>query len=566
MMKKVSIIAFIITLSLSQPIAVLASGLTNEAPVLNAYVDGEKVKLEWAVEMPSEDVLYQTGFEVGDLLPNLNYGISVNYLPDNRKYGGQSFAIDDKFSGNRSLKIVDSYNNGNVVTIDLNGNWYTTSDYSWADFNHQPFYIPNGTDLSLSFRAKTTGSGSVLLRGIGGKADQGEPLNITFLQDVKVGDKTVKVSDVNFFKNYVDKGTRYHLALSKGTYNYGWVTGYNVANSTITLNTGFQGPFKKGDNVLRHINRNPVNFSNREIKADDGWKLFNVNTKVAEYPDYNTLNRGFYLTIQTLTHDIVYIDDLKVGYATRTQLLRDGKIIYDGYLSDFEDKEATDKGKPDVVSAYNVLNEGNHTYISFKKPSDFGSSYEYELRAINRNGNVVSNTNEVIEIISGTKGFSYIIDNNPNTIPDGSIQSLSGKIEIPKNIDGKTYLHIAAVDNAGNMSDVSHYFVNKNGLSTTNITPSTTEWTNKNVMLEIETINGGKIALPNGTIVQSNRTTYMATENGIYTFLVLDEKDTIIDIASYDVKNIDRERKEVLIIPSDEKWRNKDIEVRIKSK
>ena len=428
----------------------------EQTPVLKAYRDGNSVKLEWAVEMLDEDILYKTGFETGDLLPNLSYSGSDKVLPDNRKYGGQSFTTEEKYSGLRSLKIVDSYSNGNVYHPRLDGGYTLTGD-SWADFMHQRFYIANSTDLSLSFRAKTTGEGIISFLGVGGPADYGTPMDITFLQDVKVGDRTVKVSDVYFFKDYVDKGERFYLALSKGRYNYGYVIDYDITNSTITLNRGFEGTFEKGDNVLRHYHRNPVSFNKRTIKQQDGWMLMNLNTKVANYLDYNTLNRGFRLAIKTRTHDTVYIDDVKLGYATRTQLFRNGEIIYDGYLSDYKDKEAVDKTKPNKVTDFHVMTENKNTYLQIVEPRDNGTTYNYMVRAISNNGGAIYDSEiQTVNVISGIKGYSYLIDDNPNTTPNGNINSTDGKIKVPITAGSHSYLHIQAVDHEGNKSDVSH--------------------------------------------------------------------------------------------------------------
>lgn len=457
-MKKIIMINTVILILFSLPIEKdIAKASTSQVPVLRAEQEGNNVKLDWAVEMLDEDILYKTGFEEGDLLPNLNYGNSVDYLPEHRKYGGQSFTTEEKFSGLRSLKVNNSYANANYVTNDINGNWYVLDDYSWSDFNHQRFYMPNGTNLSLTFRAKTTGSGIIYFRGVGGKAEYGEPIDVTFLQDVKVGDRTVKVSDISLFKSYVDQNKRYYIALSKGEYTYGFVISYDEKNSTITLNTGFRGTFKKGENVLRHVNRNPVDFSQREVKQEDGWTLFNVNTKVLNYPDYNTLTKGFYLAIMTKTPDIVYIDDMKVGYATRTQLFRNGTKIYDGYLSEYEDDGLEDNAKPNKVTNYHFTKENEKFFVKFDEPNDVGTDYNYKVRAISNNGGATYDSDiTTVTITSGVKGFLYKIDNNPNTVPNGDIHSFDEQIAIPITANENDYLHVQVVDHAGNKSDVTH--------------------------------------------------------------------------------------------------------------
>ncbi|RKJ37986.1 hypothetical protein D7X33_37440, partial [Butyricicoccus sp. 1XD8-22] len=189
-------------------------------------------------------------------------------------------------------------------------------------------------DLSVSFRAKTNGSGIIHFWGNGGRADFGEPINITFLEKVNRGDRTAKVSNPGFFKNYVDRGQYFYLANMKGNYTgYIHVVSVDMQNSTITVNAPFQGDFEKGDSVLRHNHRAPVSFNARTVEQKNGWTLFNVNTKVASFADYNTLNRGFEMWIRTTTHNTVYIDDLKLGYATKAQLFRGNKKLYEGFLS-----------------------------------------------------------------------------------------------------------------------------------------------------------------------------------------------------------------------------------------
>ncbi len=69
--------------------------------------------------------------------------------------------------------------------------------------------------------------------------------------------------------------------------------------------------------------------------------------------------------------------------------------------------------------------------------------------------------------------------------------------------------------------------------------------------------------LPNGTVTTGTSVSYTATENGTLTFYGLTRGGNVLAIQSYVVANIDREEKDVLIVPGDEKWRNEDIEVKI---
>jgi co-chaperonin GroES (HSP10) len=500
---------------------VLVYEATATPPELTVYQKDNYVKAEWAVEMLDQDVLYQTGFESVDELPLLSYS---GGLPENRLYGGQSFVNQERFQGDKSLKIVNSYLNGNYKNVDLNGN-VSYQDYSVANFTERK-YMPNGTNLSVSFRAKTTGNGNISVTGIGGAADFGQPLDITFLEPVKKGDRTVKVSNPGYFKNYVDQGKHFYLANQKGRYSYIHVTSVNMNDSTITLNSSFQGEFERGDNVLKHNHRNPVNFANRSFEGKDGWALFNVNTKVANLADYNTMTRGFQLWINTITPDTVYIDDLKMGYATKTRLYRGDTMLYEGYLSDYEDKEATDKEKPNSVSTLQVKSKEDSIVMDIERPFDNGTPYEYTVKAVSNKGDIISSEKKNVTVTSGVDGYSYVIDTNATTIPDDSIDSRNDSVSIPVTSNAKHYIHIKAIDKAGNVSSVSHIPFQDNIAPSLTLAQNPTAWTNSAVQITAtardEDLSVRRIKLPNGNWQNGETVTYPVTSNGTYTFVAED--------------------------------------------
>jgi hypothetical protein len=55
------------------------------------------------------------------------------------------------------------------------------------------------------------------------------------------------------------------------------------------------------------------------------------------------------------------------------------------------------------------------------------------------------------------RGYSIVVDNSPDTVPDGSITTTSGSYTFSRPSGSSFYIHIAAVDNAGNISTVTHY-------------------------------------------------------------------------------------------------------------
>lgn len=100
------------------------------------------------------------------------------------------------------------------------------------------------------------------------------------------------------------------------------------------------------------------------------------------------------------------------------------------------------------------------TIIEFNPKQDIGTTYSYQVVATNRNTGEKIHSNEVTTTItSGFKGFSYVIDNKPDTIPNGTVNSTTGKIEIPISANQNSYLHIQAIDKAGNISETAHFLL-----------------------------------------------------------------------------------------------------------
>ncbi|MDF1493937.1 hypothetical protein [Caproiciproducens sp. CPB-2] len=50
-----------------------------------------------------------------------------------------------------------------------------------------------------------------------------------------------------------------------------------------------------------------------------------------------------------------------------------------------------------------------------------------------------------------------MVDDKPDTVPDGSITTTADSYTFPRPSGSSFYIHIAAVDNAGNISAVAHY-------------------------------------------------------------------------------------------------------------
>lgn len=528
---------------------------SSQKPILRGNIEGSFPKLEWAVEMLDEDVLYETGFETGQELPGLDYGKGDKA---GGLYGGQSYITNDVYSGKVAYKVEDTYTNGQKVgSPDINGN-YKYSTYSRMIFDKR--FIPNGSNLSISFYAKATDYATVRSASNSVAAGYGVPSGQVFLKDVKAGDKKAVVSDIQFFKDKLDKNERFYIADRKGEgYERIYPISVDVATNTITLNGTFNESFKKGEDVLKHYVLTPLNLPGRKIESTD-WQLYNINGLIADDKHYDILQNGFNLVFSNTARKTLFIDEIKMGYATNTKLLRDGKVVYTGYLSDYEDTEARDTTPPEPVTTNTFNVENNKLYASFVKPKDNGTLYNYELIAVSAEGNEYPSEKLPLTVTSNIEGYSYVIDTNPDTEPDNTVDTKKEKIEIPLTSNQKHFLHIKVIDKHGNSSKTAHFAFQDNKKPSVTVVPDKDiidgEW-NREITLNITGKDNEtfikRIKLPNDKWVEGNKATYTVSVNGQYSFIVEDIAGNQTE-QTITINNLDHEA------PTFELKANKDLQ------
>ncbi|AGF59568.1 uncharacterized protein YjdB [Clostridium saccharoperbutylacetonicum] len=126
-----------------------------------------------------------------------------------------------------------------------------------------------------------------------------------------------------------------------------------------------------------------------------------------------------------------------------------------------DDHKGQDVTGPDKVTITNVLSDDKDLKVSYSKPNDKGTSYEYYVKASagNNTNDIISNTVSAVNTL-GIAGYSYVIDNIENTEPDNKIDTSDLSISVPlSGLDllKPIYIHIRAIDNAGNVSETTHY-------------------------------------------------------------------------------------------------------------
>lgn len=398
-------------------------------PILRMSQVNNVAKAEWAIEMDEEDVLIETSFENGQERPNLNY---------NGFDGQQSFTTETANTGMTSIKVGK--------TTGKNGNYWNPpdvdSDYSLAGFGTKK--IPNGTNLSLSFSAKTTKSSNLNPWGNGGYENKITYYDNIITKPVNIGDRTISLNNVNGL-----------TVGSKVTYDVDDmiisiqpnISSIDKENNTITIDYPVTRKINIGERLSRRIWKYAFNFPTRTIQNKD-WELFNANTVVEDDPYYDVGVRGGTFYITTTSNDITYYDDVKFGYATKAQLFRDGTNVYEGFLSDYEDKAATDKATPNIPVVKQEIN-GSNLNLTWNSVADNGTLYNYQIKGLKRNNVVINSVIQPITVTSGIKNYEVYVNGKLHGTTTGT------SYEIPNNFETNN-IQVRAVDNAGNKSNLSN--------------------------------------------------------------------------------------------------------------
>ena len=141
------------------------------------------------------------------------------------------------------------------------------------------------------------------------------------------------------------------------------------------------------------------------------------------------------------------------------------QLIFNTYCTN--DSSAQDVAKPNKPSV--SINNDNFNWSA----TDNGSTYYYYVESYDKNdttsfGLIDKSTTKSLTITTGVKSYRYILDNNENTkvtsTTGTSTTNTSLKID-----ETKKYLHIIAIDGAGNVSDTTTYEIPQTISLTTSI-------------------------------------------------------------------------------------------------
>jgi len=139
-----------------------------------------------------------------------------------------------------------------------------------------------------------------------------------------------------------------------------------------------------------------------------------------------------------------------------------GGIGYVNALS-MEGVTATDNAKPSGIHRNTVVKTPlgtNRVEVSWNEPADNGTLYYHKVTSHLKGSNAVLCTSNVTSntLKTGVKKYYYVVDTLTDTVvTDGGSYSMATQPKVTVSVEEEVkYLHVAAVDGAGNISNTLH--------------------------------------------------------------------------------------------------------------
>ncbi|OOM70288.1 bacterial Ig-like domain protein [Clostridium puniceum] len=211
----------------------------------------------------------------------------------------------------------------------------------------------------------------------------------------------------------------------------------------------------------------PLSHSTSQFAMGDIWMKYTSNSlnSSSEVSNLNgkTGTTNFYLT--TWNNCAMIQTGHSNGAATPDeQKLLANTLFYLAQLTNntsCDDHKGQDLTAPDKVIISGASNDDRNLNIIYSKPNDNGTKYDYYVKATNGNAtdDITSNTVSAVNT-SGIAGYSYVVDNIENTESDNKVINTDLSISAPLSgldLFKPIYVHIKAIDNAGNASETTHY-------------------------------------------------------------------------------------------------------------
>lgn len=391
-------------------------------------------------------------------------------LSDNTTYYLNVKSVDVQGNASNNVKIAINIPD---ITVTLNSNVDNKNQVTltWSNNDNTQSYLydvyRDGVLLASNVNANTYVDTTV--------KDSVKPdvFNMTYYRE---GTKmTFKITSPS-----IDKGTSYtYYVVAKGQSD---LLKYTSNNSTATVISGINkyqySLYKQGttgtimdfpvsgqlSTVLQQGQQYVFTLSVVDNQGNSGVNSYNITFAIPTITtqlavsevsngvklDYNTYADATVDTTQTYLYDIY----------------RDGSLIASNVnANSYVDTNGVDKTVPNVASNLQVVQDMNKLLdyekanISYNNSTDNGTTYKYYVIAKGQADGINTTSNSpTITITSGLKGYYYIIDSvaTTNVTATNSSFTNTNTIVMDKLVDGNFYLHMATVDNKGNISATVH--------------------------------------------------------------------------------------------------------------
>ncbi|WP_238915251.1 Ig-like domain-containing protein [Clostridium sp. YIM B02555] len=200
----------------------------------------------------------------------------------------------------------------------------------------------------------------------------------------------------------------------------------------------------------------PISHTTSQKTDGDIWMKFSVS------PDYKDTSNFYLMSYNNCA--MIQLGNNNGAATEDEQKILANTLFYLAQLTSdtsCDDHKSQDFAVPDKVTITDVSSNNANLNVTYSKANDNGTSYEYYVKASNGNEaqDIISNTVSAVNT-SGIAGYSYVVDNVKDTEPDNKIDTLD--LSISASLSGldllkPIYVHIRAIDNAGNASETTHY-------------------------------------------------------------------------------------------------------------
>jgi hypothetical protein len=366
----------------------------------------------------------KTDVKVLNVYPNA--GSELKTWMETNGYGKGLIAVDQ-------VNILDFNNDPGTYLKDDDGNWkYDVIYFGAYDRNNDKDLTEQSRDLVEEFII----SGRGVLFGHDTITGRFNHPNFNLLKDYV---------NVNI-TNYTSFGTTSVNVKREGLLtNYPWLIGGQGTVLNIPLCHSY-GNFAMGD-----------------IWMDYPYDSWSNNANPLTELDGKAGTTNFYLT--TWNNCAMIQTGHSNGAATEDeQKLLANTLFYLAQLTSdnfCDDHKSQDFAAPDSVNISSVSINGGNLVVNYSESKDNGTEYEFYVKATieNEGEEIISNTAKAINT-TGLAGYSYIIDNNEDTEPDKEVDTTDTSISVPLSeldLTEPIYVHIKALDYAGNASETTHY-------------------------------------------------------------------------------------------------------------